>query len=190
MYMLYSGISKSEIEEELQRKGDFVQIDYLTNILEEKLPIDIKKFICFKLAGIYEKKFMFKDAAKMFDNIALISVAFSEKIKYHMKEVELYIKSGDFECVDDAMKKAISDANASEKAEISFIVKNSYKRQAETYEKEMRRNHAAKIYERILNMNLSESEKNDVKKKLVGLYEKLGKLKEYFVLKKSLNNNL
>ena len=91
--MLYSGISKSEIQEELQRKGDFVGIDYLTNILEEKLPIDIKKFICFKLAGIYEKKFMFKDAAKMFDHVALISVAFSEKIKHHIREAELYIKS-------------------------------------------------------------------------------------------------
>jgi len=188
--MLYSGISKSEIEEELQRKGDFVQIAYLTNILEEKLPIDIKKFICSKLAEIYEKKFMFKDAAKMFENVALISVAFSEKIKYHLREAELYIKAGDFEGVDNAMKKAISDANASEKAEIYFIIKNSYKRQADIYEKEMRRNHAAKIYEKLLHMNTSESEKNDIKRKLLELYEKLGKLKEYFILKKSLNNNL
>jgi hypothetical protein len=126
----------------------------------------------------------------MFDNIALISVAFSEKIKYHIKEAELYIKAVDFEGVDYAMKKAMSDANASEKAEIYFIIKNSYKKHAEIYEKEMKRNHAAKIYEKLLQMNNSELEKKDIKKKLLGLYEKLGKLKEYFVLKKSLDNNL
>lgn len=184
--MLYSGISKSDIEKELEGKGDFVKIASLTEILEEKLPIDIKRFIYFKLAGIYEKKFMFKEAAKMFNNIALISIAFSEKIKYHIKEAELYIKSGDFEEVDDSMKKAMSDASASDKAEIYFIIKNSYQRQAEIYEKEMKRNHAARIYEKILQMNLSELEKKDIKKKLLGLYEKLGRLKEYFVLKKSL----
>ncbi len=186
--MLYSGISKSDIEKELEGKGDFVQIAYLTEILEKKLPIDIKKFICLKLEEIYEKKFMFKDAAKMFDNVALISIAFSEKIKYHMKEAELYIKAGDFECVDDAMKKAMNDANASEKAEIYFIIKNFYKKQAEIYEKKMKRNHAAKIYEKILHMNIPEAEKEEIKRKLLGLYEKLGKLKEYFILKKSLED--
>ncbi len=186
--MLYSGISKSDIEKELQRKGDFVQIAYLTDILEEKLPIDIKKFICFKLAGIYEKKFMFKDAAKMFDHVAFISIAFSEKIKYHIKEAELYIKEGDFELVDHAMKKAMSDANASEKAEIYFIIKNSYNKQAEIYEKEMRRNRTVKIYEKLLHMDLSELEKNDIKAKLLVLYEKLGRLKEYFALKHNIED--
>lgn len=188
--MLYRGISKSDIEKEIEGKGDFVKINYLNNILEEKLPIDIRKFICFKLAGIYEKKFMFKDAAKMFHNIGLISIAFSEKIKQHIKEAELYIKAGAFEKSDEAMKNAISNANSIETVDIYFIIKEFYKKQAGIYEKEMKRNHASKIYERLLHMNLSELEKDEVRKRLLVLYEKLGKLKEYSILKKSINDNL
>lgn len=179
-------ISKHEIEEELEKKGEFLQIDYLTNLSKANIPITMKKFVYSKLAQLYEKKYMFKDSAKMYNNIALISIAFTEKIKYRMKEAKLYIKSGNFEDVEVAMKKAMSDANASEKAEIYFMIKDAYKRQAEIYEKEMKRNHASQIYERLLHMNLSELEKDEIKKKLLVLYEKLGKLKEYFVLKKSL----
>ena len=49
---MYRNMSKSEIEKEIEGKGDFVQIDYLTKLLKEKLPIDIKKFICLRLAEI------------------------------------------------------------------------------------------------------------------------------------------
>lgn len=188
--MLKRSMSKQEIEEELEGKGDFVQIDYLTTFLEEKLTFDIKKFIYFKLAEIYERKGMLKDAAKMFDNIALISIAFSEKIKHYIKEAELYIKAGTFEEADEAMKKAISQANTIEKQDIYFVIKNVYKKQAEIYEKEMKRNHAAIIYEKLLEMSITELEKQEIKKKLLELYEKLGKLKEYFILKKNLNDNL
>ncbi len=188
--MLYSGLSKSDIEKEIEGKGDFVQIDYLTEILEEKIPIDVRKFICFKLAEIYERKGVFDSAAKMFNNIALISIAFSEKIKHYIKESELYIKAGVFDKADEAMKKAMNQANVIEKQDIYFSIKDFYKRQAEVYEKEMKRNNALRIYEKLLEMNITDLEKQEIKKKILGLYEKLGKLKEYFILKKSLNNNL
>ena len=183
--MLYTGISKSDIEKEIEGKGDFVQIAYLTEILEGKILIDVRKFICLKLAEIYERKSMLNDAAKMFDNIALVSIAFSEKIKHYIKESELYIKAGIFEKADMAMKKAMNQANAIEKRDIYFIIKDFYKGRAEVYEKEMKRNHAAIIYERLLQMNITDLEKQEIKKKLLELYEKLGRLKEYFILKKS-----
>lgn len=53
---MFNGISKSEIEEELQRKGDFVQIDYLTRFLESRISRDVKRFIYLKLAELYEKE--------------------------------------------------------------------------------------------------------------------------------------
>lgn len=176
--MLYGNISKSEIEKEIERKGDFVQIDYLTRLSKEKLPIDIKKFVCLKLAEIYERKFMLNDAAKMFDSIALVSVAFSEKIKNYVKEAELHIRAGDFDRSDESMKKAMNQANTIEKQDIYFTIKDFYKKQAERYEKEMKRAHAARIYEKLLEMNISDFEREDIKKKLLELYEKLGKFEE------------
>jgi tetratricopeptide (TPR) repeat protein len=176
--MFYENISKSGIEKEIESKGDFVQIDYLARLSKEKLPIDTKKFVYLKLAGIYERKFMFNDAAKMFDNIALISVAFSEKIKNYIKEAELHIRAGTFDRVDEAMKKAMNQANTIEKQDIYFTIKDFYKKQAEVYEKEMKRAHAVRIYEKLLEMKLNDSEREEIKEKLLYLYEKLGKFEE------------
>lgn len=180
--MLHRGMSKSEIEEELEGKGDFVQIDYLTKFMLEKMGFDLKRFVCFKLAEIYERKGMLNDAAKMFENIALLSIAFSEKIKYYVKMVELYIRAGFFDKADSAMRKALNQANEQQKYDIYFSIKDFYKQQAEVYEKELKRNHAAKVYEKLLEMNISDFEKEEIRKKLLNLYDKLGKFKEYSIL--------
>lgn len=181
--MLHRGMSKHEIEEILEGKGDFVQIDYLTKFMNEEMSFDLKKFICFKLAEIYERKGMLNDAAIMFEDIALISIAFSEKIKYYVKVAELYIRVGFFDKAYSAMKKALNQGNEQQKYEVYFTIKGFYMRQAEIYESELKRNHAAKIYEKLLNMNINDFEKEEIKEKLLGLYEKLGKFKEYSALK-------
>ncbi|HUS49691.1 MAG TPA: hypothetical protein VMZ91_05970 [Candidatus Paceibacterota bacterium] len=189
--MLNKNMSKQEIEEELSEKGDFVQIDYLTNFLkkEHHLGFSLRKFLYSKLAEIYERRNMLVDSAKMFDKLGLISIAFSEKIKNYVKETKLYIKAGFFDWADGAMKKALNQANEMEKQDIYFAIKDFYKRQAEVYEKERRRNHALRIYEKLLELNVSDFEKQEIKKKILELYEKLGKLKEYFILKKEITRN-
>jgi len=182
--MLGEMLSKSEIEENLCGKGDYVQIDYLDRLLKEKFPRDTKKFIYLKLAEIHEGLGMLNEAAKMHEGIAAISVTFSEKIKTFVKATELYIKAGFFDKADYAMKNAMAEANAVERNEIYIAIKNFYKRQAEAYEKELRRNNAARIYEKLLEMNISTIERKEIKEKLLKLYEKLGKLKEFNLLKK------
>jgi hypothetical protein len=74
--MLKTGMTKSEIEEKLADKGDFVQIDYLTNFLKETMTLDMKKFVFTKLAELYEKTGMLEEAAKNHDDAALISIPF------------------------------------------------------------------------------------------------------------------
>ncbi|MFH1326885.1 MAG: hypothetical protein ABIH59_02035 [archaeon] len=182
--MLKKDMTKSEIEEFLKGKGDFVQIDHLTRFLKEKqIPIDRKRFVCLKLAEIYEKKGMLREAAKMYNNIAIASIAFSEKIKNHVKEAELYIKSGNFEDANNSVKKAMNDAKVDQRAEIYVVIKIFYKKQAEVYEKQRKRSSAVRIYEKLLEMNISEEERVEIKEKLMNLYEKLGRLKEYFTIK-------
>ena len=63
--MLNKDMTKVEIEQVLQGKGDFVQIDWLSGLLKQKPPLDKKKFVYEKLADIYEKKGMLTSAAKM-----------------------------------------------------------------------------------------------------------------------------
>ena len=179
-------MTKSEIEGELADKGDFVQIDYLTRFLNEPLTMDMKKFVFIKLAELYEKIGMLKEAAKNYDNAAMISIPFSEKINHYMKEAGLYIKADDFEKADEAMKKAMSQANSVEKNEIYFTIKDFYKKEAEAYERNLKRAHAARVYEKLLEMKISDSERKEIREKLMEIYDKLGKTKEYLVLKKGL----
>lgn len=178
-------MTKTEIEQALQGKGDFVQIDHLSRFLKEPIALDTRKFIFLKLAELYEKARMFNDAAKMYDSAAGISIAFVEKIKHYMKETELYAKTGAFDRVEQAMKKAVAQANSREKEEILISVKMFYKEQAKVCEAELRRNQAARFYEKILEMRISEQERREIKEKLLELYKKLGRLHEYLALEKS-----
>jgi len=182
--MLGSNLSKSDVEEKLVGRGDFVNIDYLSKLLNEKLHRDTKKFVYLKLIEIYERTRMFNDVAKMYEGIASISIAFSEQIKNHLKATEYYIKAGFFDKADYAMKKALNEANSVEREEINFSVKDFYKRQAEEYEKVLKRNAATKIYEKLLEMNITDQERKEIKEKLIELYEKLGRLKEFYAMKK------
>jgi tetratricopeptide (TPR) repeat protein len=181
--MLDKNMTKTEIEEFLQGKGDFVKIDYLTRLLKQGLALDKKKFVYEKLAEVYEKKGMLSSAAKVYNSLAIFSIAFSEKSRHHVKEAELYIKVGAFESADGAMKKASKEATEMEKQNIYQTIKVFYKRQAQAHEKDLRRGHAVRIYEKILEMNISELEREEIKQKLMVLYEKLGRLKEYFAIK-------
>ena len=176
-------MSKAEIEKELLDKGEFVQIDHLTVFLKEDLPTDIKKFVMLKVAELYEKKYMYREAAKIFNNLSILSIPFAEKIKNHVKEVELYIKSGDFREADSATQKAMNQANNFEKNDIMFSIKQFYKRQAEACEKDMRRSNATKMYEKLLDLSVTEAERKQVRAKLMELYEKLGKFREYNAFK-------
>ena len=177
--------SKHEIEEELKKRGDFIQIDYLSRILKKDTPFEIKKFVLSKLSEIYEKKKMFTDAAKTEYSLAIISTSIGEKIKHHTNEAKLCIQAGVFQRADEAMNKAIHHGNAIEKSQIYIEIKQFYKKLAEDYEKEKKRNQASKLYEKLMDMKISDIEKQELKEKLLNSYDKLGKTKEYFALKKS-----
>lgn len=179
-------ISKSQVENDIAGKGEFIQIDRLTRFLKDPLSTDVKRFIFLKLAEIHEKISMLRESAKDYSNAGSISVTFSDKMKYFVKEAEMYVKSGDLEMADKAMKRAMSEANSVEKKEIYLTVKDFLKKQAELFEKELKRGHAVKIYEKLLEMKSDEAEKQKFMEKLLDLYDKLNMRKEYASLKERL----
>lgn len=173
--MLNKSMSKLDIETCLNAKGNFIKIDYLTRFLKEDLPLDMKKFLFLKLAKTYEEMKMFVDAAKIFNSLAIISISFSDKINNYIKESKSYIKANNFSKADEAMKKAMNEANSIQKNEVYEEIKNFYKKIAQDYEKEVKRNNSSRVYEKILEMKISDVERQEIKNKLILLYEKLGK---------------
>jgi hypothetical protein len=168
-------MSKLDVEKCLDAKGNFIKIDYLTRFLREDVPLDMKKFCYTKLADTYENMKMFYDAAKAFNSLAIISIAYTTKINNYVKESKSYILAGDFTKSDGAMKKAMNEANSIQKNEIYEEIKNFYKKIAEGYENETKRNKASGIYEKLLEMKINDFERKEIKNKLIELYEKLGK---------------
>ena len=122
-------------------------------------------------------------AAKMAENVGVNTVAISEQIKHYTEAARLFIKGGDFERAEKAMKKAIAESNSQQKEKIYSDVKELYIQQGEIYEKKKKIKDAVKVYEKILEMNLSAEERDIYKNKLLNLYEKLGDVKKYFIMK-------
>jgi len=182
--MLDKSMSRSEIDEELRGKGDFVQIDYLSRFLEQRPPTHKKKLAFAKLLEIYESKKMFNDSAKVYDSLAILATSKQERIDYLVRGIKSYIQGENFEEADSILRNAMGEATIIKKEEIYDSIKNFYKKQAEIYEKESKRNHSVKIYERMLGMRMSDEERREIKEKLLELYEKLGKFRESSILKR------
>ncbi|MCX6749964.1 MAG: hypothetical protein NTZ83_00735 [Candidatus Pacearchaeota archaeon] len=182
--MLNKGMSKSDIERELAGKGDFVQIDYLTRFIAQKPPLHEKKFAFMKLIEIYETKKMFNDVAKIYSNLALLALSPQERIDCLVKETKSHIQAGHFDEADSVMRRAMDEVTIVKKADIYEDIKRFYKKQAEDYEKDAKRNHAVKVYEKLLSMKITDSERNEVKGKLLNLYDQLGKFRESSALER------
>jgi tetratricopeptide (TPR) repeat protein len=184
--MLRKEMTKVEIEKELMNKGDYVLIDNMTRFLKENLPLDIKRFVYLKLVAVYERRSMFSEAALVYDKLIELALTPADKISYRTKATECYIKSGFYDKADLSMKNLSGEAKLGERAKINSSMKDFYLKQAESYEKEKRRARAIQTYQKILTMNLLETEKNDINKKLLTLYKETGMIKEFMEMKKKL----
>ncbi len=182
--MLHKDMSKGEIDRALDGKGEYIQIDLLTKFIEDKPLILMKRYAYTRLAKIYQDKKMFKDAARNYEHLGINSVAFSDKTKYFLIAAEFYIKDGAFNEADSAMKRAMQEANSFERGEIYHSIKQYYKNQGTEYESQNKLNKSSVIYEKLLKMKITHQEEAEIRKKLLDLYEKLGKFKEYSLLEK------
>lgn len=181
-------MSRTEIDSVLSGLGDFVQIDHLVRFLKEQdTNQDTKKYSYLKLASIYEKKAMFFDASKAYDSAAIYCLNDTEKSSYYIKEAEVLIKGGFFDQIEKAVSKAQQGMPIQEKQNILNKVKLLYKKQAEIYESQLKRSNAIRVYEKMLELKITDQEKAEIKAKLMELYEKLGKKKEFMLTGQSGN---
>ena len=178
-------MTTQQIDEFIKNKGDFVKIDLLGRLLHENIPNATRKFVFLKLGEIYERASMFFDSASSYEKAETLSSSPGEKKTLLVKSAQLYIRAGDFNRTDGLIRNAISEVNNFEKKDIYDGIKKFYIYTAEMSEKSRKLGDAVKLYEKILTMELSDSEKKQVREKLMFLYNKLGKIREYMVLKNS-----
>lgn len=178
--------NRREIEAKLKGLGSFVKIDYLTRCLKQPaLDFDTKRYVFLNLAQLYSEKKMFFEAGKMLQNAAPINTTIMEKMNDYAHAAEMFIKSGNFNMADVAFEKSISSCETEQQRTTVRDKKiDYYKKHAESCFSNDKRQNAMLAFEKLLSLNLAESEKKDAQIKLLGLYEKLGKIREYTSLKR------
>jgi tetratricopeptide (TPR) repeat protein len=180
--------TRGEIEGKIVSMGDYVKISYLQRALKSSIDIDARKFVLVNLAEIYKNKKMFLDAAKSMKSSAEINTTYKGKIKDFMKSMEFYIDGGDYNEADRIFAKSLVMGNTQEKFEMKMERKMYYFKKSEEFLKKDKRKNAKEIFERILSLEISLDERKDVQGKLLELYNKLGNIKEYYVLKNKIEN--
>ncbi|MAG38084.1 hypothetical protein CMI45_01715 [Candidatus Pacearchaeota archaeon] len=176
--------SMLEISEKLKGMGDYVKISYLRDCLNNNLNFETRKFVLVRLAGIYEERSMFGDAAKLYRFASEINTSTESRINDFVKSTELFIRAGMFDEADASYRKALSLAKEIEKNKIVESVKGFYKTQGKLHEANDKRRNAMIIYEKLKSsFDLDMEEKKFVRERLLFLYDKLGKIKEYLALK-------
>ena len=178
-------ITRREIEEKIASVGDYVKMDILSGYLKHPIDADTRKFVMVKLAGIYGDRGMHLEAGKLFKNAAELNTTFQGKINDFIKSGEFFIKSGDFDEADISFKKGLACANSEQKVQIKIAEKEFYKNHAKFLFDNDKRKNSMLAYEKLLNLDLNSQERREVQQELLSLYEKLGKIREYYILKKS-----
>lgn len=182
MERLTKEMTKSEIEKEISKWGDYVQIDNLTRFLKTNpdIHLDVKRFINQKLGEVYEKRRMFFDSAISYEKVGELCVLRQEKLKNWLKAINNYIKVGSFDRADETARKCLRESSSLERAEILKSLKEFYKQEAERGIKENKRSNTVKVYEKMLEMaTIPLTEKTEIKEKLLKLYLSLGMMNNY-----------
>ncbi len=176
--------TRREIEEKISGVGDYVKMDYLQRCLKMQIDFETRKFVLLKLSQIYEDRKMFLEAGKLMRAAAEINTTFAGKMNDFVKSMELYVFGGNYDESDISYNKALACADGLQKTRIKEQRKKVYKESANELMKRDKRKHAMEAYEKLMEMELNSDEKTEVKNELMNLYEKLGKIQDYYTLKR------
>ena len=180
MFML----TKSEIDNAIKDKDNFVKISYLNRFLKQADSMEMKKFILLSLAAINESKGLLNDAIKNVTGAAEVSITFHEKKELYMKEVSLWIKIGEYDIAEKALNKALSYSSESEKNSMRSLYEDSFRAIAKSHESLGKNRKAIEVYDKLYSITKNPAVKLETKKNLMDLYWKTGNVREYERLKR------
>lgn len=180
-------VARREIEAKLPSMGDYVRIDYLTRCLKDGLDFDTRKFVLTKLAELYNAKGMYNEAGRMLSGAAEINATFQGKINDYIRTAEFFVKGADFDAADTSFNKAIACCNGLQKDVVKNKRRELYLAQAKALLARDKRKNALDVYEKLMEIDLGPEDKRQVQSTLLSLYEKLGKVKEFYNLKRNMN---
>jgi tetratricopeptide (TPR) repeat protein len=180
--------NKKDVEARLASMGDYVKIDYLAELLNGNLDYDTRRFVLLKLARLYKDKGMLAEAAKLVVNAADINTTYDAMMRDYSVAMQLFIQGDKFDEADIALNKAMVSCNTEgQKSSLRAKRKEALLARAADLVKKDKRKHAMIAYEKILTLpDVTADDKKVAQQNLSRLYEQLGKVKEFYGLKRSM----
>jgi len=156
---------------------DLSKINYLESALIKNFDSETKRFLWVLVSELYEARRMYEKAGRAMSAKANADVIFREKIDSYLKAGELFAKAGNVLESEVMFVRAIRVGNETQKPKIKLAMKNIFLINAEVFER-VRRNIAVGFYERLMEMNLEDVERQKVKQRLIDIYKSLGRFKD------------
>ena len=169
-----------EIKKKLETQiSEFSQIAYIEAVLSrQEITFDIRKWAYTKLSELNEKKNYFEKAARILLNRATIEVTFRDRIATFLKAGELFAKAARMEESVQTFMKAYAESNSREKEAIKQKMANVIKQCANDAEKSGKKRSVIPYYQKLLELSIPESERKQIRDKLIATYKALGNFSE------------
>jgi len=180
------------MKEEILRKlnaflGDEKRIEFLEDLLKKQIDKETKKFVCVKLAELYEKKNILNIELQYLIFAENLEDKYSEKLPLLMKIAQIYVKLFDFMNAEDFFKRAMEVAPINDIDRLEDAYLNFYIEEARAYELKKRYRKAIKFYEFIANKGIN---RTAMLEKAAELYDKAAMPIEAGKIKRSIQFEL
>lgn len=169
-------ITKDELLQRLRAQpSEAKKQEFLETVLKKPVALDVKMAALTALADLFIEKKWFSLAARNYCYAADLANTFREKMDLYFKGGVLYLRSGDYVAAEDNFRKVLVLSASKDKETLKQKILTLYFEHAGEYEKERQYTKAIAAYNRILMMNLPLQKSNEIREKLVMLYEKIGR---------------
>ncbi len=183
-------LSEEDIRAKLKTLSPILRQEYLENLLSRlNLDPSIKLLASRELVELYVRRGLYYNAAKIMESAAISFPSLSVKKDIYKQAGILHLKAGNFLNAEDCFKKSLENALEKERPFLRKEFENIFVAEAEFLESKGRKQKACEMYEKILRSDIDEYLKKKISERLLSLYEKLGKLREYFDLRESLKRS-
>ena len=177
--------NKSEVQAKAEKMSDFLRMEYLENCTKKFMDKEILRYCFQELSRLYERNAMFPDAIKYLARYEELAGTNTEKRTAYLKEAELLIKAGFYDRIEFTHNKIKEISSPKELKEIDQKIIQLLKDAAAMYDRQNKYSPATKTYEKLLQLSKPE-DKTEIKRRLVFLYNKLGKVRESIELEREL----
>jgi tetratricopeptide (TPR) repeat protein len=184
-------ITEADMRSKLSTLSYELKIEYLENLLKKIiLPNDVKYSASKLLADLYLQKGWISSAAKAMTRAAETVTTYEARKEVYMNIGMLYVQAMEFVQAGDAFKKAMDAAAPGERVALQKKIRLAWMSEAERMEKGSRRPKALEVYDRLLRTTNDYHEQDMLMKRMMYLYEKLGRIKDAIALRENLKQRV